>query len=818
MMADDCTTLRYRASAAEWTDALPLGNGRLGAMCFGGVEEDRFQLNENTGWSGAPFRHRTPVFRHRTPVDGPATLASTREALARGDVRAAEAAMKRLQGGHSQAYQPLADLWITQPAAGEPTVYQRHLDMRSAVASHTFATAAGRVSQEAWIGPQALVIRRRMQPATTLRIRLTSPHPTAVTRVSRVSGGGLELTVRMPSDVPPVPAPVEYGPGAVTAVVELRVFGAGRITVVGEEIVFEGGDEVVLVVAAVTDFVDPLTSPHGRLSDLRRTLRARLDTVGDALGREGGYTALRAAHEREHLRLFSRAGVRLGSPEATARLDTADRLRAHAAGESDPALAALQFQYGRYLLIASSRPGGLPNGLQGLWNDQVRPPWNGNYTTNINLEMNYWPALVANLAECHEPLLAWLGHASRAGAAMVLDLYGMDGWTLHHNSDAWCFARPAGAGADEVRWSFWPLAGAWLARHAWEHHAYTGDAFSLPLLKGAAEFCLSWLIDRPDGTLGTAPSTSPENEYLAPDGHPTGAAVSTTADLVLIRDLLTHVVSLFGPPPEAVHHPLSAGLADPSPAAGVSAAGGGVDVALARRAEEALRRLPAERVGADGRLAEWSADVADAEPGHRHTSHLLGVFPGDSVDPDRTPALAVAARRALDARGLESTGWSLAWRVALRARLRDPAGAFAAVQRFLQPAGSRAGVYRNLFCAHPPFQIDGNFGFTAGVAEMLLQSHNDEIHLLPALPDEWSEGAFAGLRARGGLTVDAGWSGGMPYDVRLTSDTDRAVTVRFADKRIHLSVRAGVVTLVQLENGRSAFLTSASTWPSELAW
>ncbi|WP_246614755.1 glycosyl hydrolase family 95 catalytic domain-containing protein [Paractinoplanes bogorensis] len=830
MMADACTTLRYRSPAAEWTDALPLGNGRLGAMCFGGVGLDRFQLNENTCWSGSP----ATAAGSRRVTDGPGLVAAAREALARDDVRAAEESLRGLQGGNSQAFQPLADLWIAQPPDTEPTVYQRHLDMRTAVVSHTYSGPAGRVSQEAWIGPDALIVRRRMANPSPLRLRLTSPHPTATVDLSPASGGGqpagavghdfpapggglpagavgrdspapgggllagamgrdslasgggqpagavghdLVMTVRMPSNVPPVPAPVEYGPEAVTALVGLRVLGGGQVQHIGDELVVDGGDEIVLIVAAVTDYVDPLSPPHGK--DLSRTLRARLDAVATALAREGGYTALRAAHEREHRRLFSRAGLRLGSQEA--RLDTADRLRAHAAGESDPALAALQFQYGRYLLISSSRPGGLPAGLQGLWNEHVRPPWNANYTTNINLEMNYWPALVTGLPECHQPLLDWLRHAEIRGHEVARELYGLPGWTMHHNSDAWCFALPAGVGHDEPCWSFWPLAAVWLTRHAAEHHACTGDDSYLPLLRGAAEFALAWLTELGDGTLGTSPSTSPENEYIAPDGKPAAVSTSTTADLALIRDLLTHVTGDTAARAENVTGDIAARTEN-------------ITGDIAARAEKALLRIPAERTTADGHLAEWVTDVIDAEPGHRHTSHLFGVFPGATITPDRTPGLAAAARRSLDARGLESTGWSLAWRIALRARLRDPAGAYAAVHRFLQAAEDSAGVYRNLFCAHPPFQIDGNFGFTAGVAEMLLQSHDSEIHLLPALPAEWAEGAFAGLRARGRVTVDMTWSLGAPTDVQLRSDTDRTATVRFGDHRTRIDLRAGVTT------------------------
>jgi alpha-L-fucosidase 2 len=766
MIADSVSTLRYRKPAEAWTEALPLGNGRLGAMAFGGVELDRFQLNEGTCWTGSP----DTALGARRVEDGSEIIRTVREALAAGDVRAAEEALSRLQSGNSQAYQPLADLWIEQPrpyATGEPETYQRHLDLRSAVASHTYRSPSGRVSQEAWIsaGARALVVRRRAQqehPAP-ITVRLSSPHSTA--SQSTVTGG-LDLLVRMPS------ATQE----AVTALVGLRVLSSGMMTMDRSQVRLHDADELVIVVSVVTDYVDPLTPPSGDVAALTRRLHERLDRLAASLAQAGGYIAVRAAHERDHSRLFSRVGLRLGPPEAAARLDTADRIHGHAAGEADPALVALQFQYGRYLMISGSRPGGLPANLQGLWNDQLRPPWNSNYTTNINLEMNYWPAEVANLSECHEPLFDWLGYARQRGTAVARQLNGLPGWTMHHNSDAWCFGLPAGLGRDDACWSSWPLAGAWLSRQVRERYDFTRDASWLaahwPIVEDAAAFCLDWLVEMPDGTLGTAPSTSPENHFVAADGRPAAASVSTTADRVLIRELLTDLIRL-------------------------SAVVPGADASLVARARDALPRIPAERIGADGRLAEWSADLTDAEPGHRHTSHLIGVYPGHSVDPDTTPDLAMAARRALDARGPESTGWSLAWRIALRARLRDAEGAAAEIRRFLRPAGERSGIYLNLFCAHPPFQIDGNFGFTAGVAEMLLQSHasTDEVthlHLLPALPAAWGEGAFAGLRARGGVTVDASWSHGVLADVRLLSDEDRQITLRSGTWRASVRTEAGV--------------------------
>jgi alpha-L-fucosidase 2 len=778
MIADALSILRYRAPADGWTEALPLGNGRLGAMVFGGVELDRFQLNDATCWSGSPVS----AAGDREIVDGPGVVRAARAALQAGDVRGAEALLSRLQGGHSQAFQPLADLWIEQrrPRADDrPDAYQRHLDLRAAVASHTYHCEAGRVSQEAWIsaGAQAMVIRRRVQQthATPILVRLTSPHPTAV--ITPVTGG-LDMVVRMPSDVPPFPAPVEYDEAphaAVTAVTGVRALSSGLMTVAGEQLKLDDADELVIIVAAVTDYGDPATAPHGDVAALTRTLHDRLDALAATLAHAGGYLALRAAHERQHAQLFTRVGFRLGPTEAAAPLDTADRIRNNAAGEQDLSLIALQFQYGRYLMIAGSRSGSPPMGLQGLWNDHVRPPWNANYTTNINLEMNYWPAEVANLSECHRPLLDWLEHARRRGTDVARDVYGHRGWTLHHNSDPWCFGLPTGAGADKACWSFWPLAGAWLSRQVWEYYDHTRDTdyvhrHGWRVVRDAAAFCLDWLVAQADGTLGTSPSTSPENTYVAADGQPAAVTVSATADLALIRDLLTNLIRLAAVLPTHTE----------------------ADEALVDRAREALPRIPAERILPDGRLAEWPGDVADAEPEHRHTSHLFGVYPGATIDPDRTPELAAAARRTLDVRGPESTGWSLAWRIALRARLRDPDAAASEVQRFLRLAGERSGVYLNLFCAHPPFQIDGNFGFTAGVAEMLLQSHTstDEVthlHLLPTLPGAWAEGAFAGLRARGGVTVDASWKDGVLHEVRLVSDAARRVTLRSGSWRAEVT-------------------------------
>jgi alpha-L-fucosidase 2 len=412
----------------------------------------------------------------------------------------------------------------------------------------------------------------------------------------------------------------------------------------------------------------------------------------------------------------------------------------------------------------------LPTNLQGILNEQLQPPWSSNYTVNINTEMNYWPAETTNLSECHEPLLTYVKNLAQAGRSTAESLYGANGWTAHHNADAWCWTAPVDG---NPKWSNWPMAGVWLCRHLWDHYAFTGDHEYLndvwPTLRGAAEFARDWLIDLPDGTLGTAPSTSPENEFIAADGKPASVTTSSTMDLSLIADLFDRCVQA---------------------AAELDSSDPFIDELKAAR-----KRIPDPKIGGRGQLQEWLVDLPEAEPLHRHTSHLIGLHPGDQITPDGTPELAAAAARTLELRGNKSTGWSLAWRISLWARLRDGAAAHRLVRELLTPAGDSgtdyvgdgSGLYPNLFCAHPPFQIDGNFGATAGIAEMLLQSHAGELEIFPALPDAWPEGEITGLRARGGIGVDLTWTPTKATAI-LTADRDTTVVLRHGDRRQEVSL------------------------------
>lgn len=733
----DAAHLWYRQPAKIWTEALPVGNGRLGAMVFGGTASERLQLNEDTLWTGGPYDPVNPAAR--------AALPDVRRLIDEGEFGEAEAlANAQLMGvpKTQMAYQPLGDLLLDLPnATGVATEYRRSLDLDAAVATTRFALDGTRFVRDTFASPddQVIAVHLVADRPFDLLVGLRSPQPGSVIVAK---GATLTLTGRNRARAGIA--------GQLRFAARARVVApSGSVEPEGDRLRVRHVREVTVLVAMATSF--------RRFDDVSGDPDAATQRTLDLAARRG-IARIRSDACASHRALFRRVTLDLGQTDAAA-LPTDERIRADRP-QADPALAALYFDYGRYLLIASSRPGSQPANLQGIWNDAIEPPWESKYTVNINTEMNYWPAEATALPECVAPLVAMVRELAETGARTARRMYGARGWVCHHNTDLWRATAPI----DGAQWGLWPTGGAWLCTHLWDHYDYGRDLGYLrsvyPLLRGAALFFLDTLqTDPATGALVTNPSLSPENV------HPHGASICSgpAMDMQILRDLFDQV--------------------------GQAAALIGGDAGFAAEVAAARARLAPDRVGHDGRLQEWLRDWdADApEQNHRHVSHLYGVFPSDQIDLDRTPLLAQAARRSLVARGDESTGWATAWRANLWARLRDGDHAHRILMFLLGPART----YANLFDAHPPFQIDGNFGGTRAIAEMLMQSRGDEILLLPALPGAWPAGAITGLRARGTCTVDIRWRDGMLADATILSETAGRRLIRLGRRSVEVTLVPG---------------------------
>ncbi|WP_242836719.1 glycoside hydrolase family 95 protein [Clostridium sp. BNL1100] len=740
--------LWYKSPARIWEEALPIGNGRLGGMVHGGISQECIDLNNDTLWSGLPGQH---INKNILPV-----LPKVQRLVNQGkNYEAQKLIEENILTGYSQSYLPLGRLLLTYELSGDAKGYNRSLSLNTAVCETRYTSGGVNYCREVICSypddVMAVHITADKSGALTFNITLDSQLRYQIAKMNN--------TLIMTGDCPSCMIPdyveadkhliydhEEYSRSIRFSVGMRANVKGGSLIVDADRISVTAADEVLLILSSTTNFegFDKMPGSSGN-DPLTKCMRILDNTVGYS------WNELLSRHKADHAALFERVCLDLGTQSP---MPTDKRLAAYAAGHHDPSLDSLLFAYGRYLLIACSRPGTQAANLQGIWNKELTAPWSSNYTTNINTEMNYWPAETANLPECHIPLFDLLKDVSKAGSEISLVHYGCRGFVLHHNTDLW---RMASSVSGQARWGFWPMGGAWLSIHIMEHYRFSCDTDFLKdyyyIMREAVLFLLDYLKPDDNGYFLTNPSTSPENAFIDADGRICSITKGSTMDLAIIRELFESCIEA-----QSILK---------------------IDSYLSGLLAQRLCKLPPFQIGSKGQLLEWLDEYVEEEPGHRHMSHLFGLYPGSVISPLHTPELAEACRKSLEQRlanGGGHTGWSCAWLICLYARLGDGNNAY----RFVNQLLTRS-VYPNLFDAHPPFQIDGNFGFTTGIIEMLLQSHKGELHLLPALPDNWKNGSVTGIKARGNYTVDISWQNHHLIRAKITAGQNGVCRIRISE-------------------------------------